>query len=145
MLVGIMSVQDYNPWMGQELKKLIDLVVNKAFKTDPDSINSQIAEIRRGLEYGLNNPGSIDDLVMKVARNFVDSFQVYLRQAKRPHTGIPPGGQATVLTGGTFEDTSSAQPDQFSVDELKGALASRKKQKVEKKMKGSMDLLKDYD
>ncbi len=140
-----MSVQDYNPWMGQELKKLIDLVVNKAFKTNPEAINSQIAEIRRGLEYGLNNPGAIDDLVMKVARNFVDSFQVYMRQAKRPNTGIPPGGQATVLTGGTFEETPEAEPDQFSVDELKGALASRKKQKVEKKMKGSMDLLKDYE
>ena len=141
-----MSSTEYTSWMGQEMKKLIDLLVNKAFQTNPDSINSQIEEIRRGLEYGLNNPGAIDELVMKVARNFVDSFQVYLRQAKRPNTGIPPGGQATVLTGGTFEDTPpSAQPDQFSVDELKGALASRKKQKVEKKMKGSMDLLKDYE
>jgi hypothetical protein len=145
MKVKNMSTQDYNPWMGQELKKLIDLVVNKAFKTNPEAINSQIAEIRRGLEYGLNNPGSLDELVMKIARNFVDSFQVYMRQAKRPSTGIPPGGQATILTGGTFEETQAAQPDQFSVDELKGALASRKKQKVEKKMKGSMDLLKDYD
>ncbi len=140
-----MASQDYNPWMGQELKKLIDLIVNKAFKTNPQAIESQIAEIRRGLEYGLDNPGVLDDLVMKVARNFVDSFQVYLRQAKRPNTGIPPGGQATVLTGGTFEDVPSAESDQFSVDELKGALASRKKQKVEKKMKGSMDLLKDYE
>ncbi|MHA1976481.1 MAG: hypothetical protein ACW98I_06270 [Candidatus Hodarchaeales archaeon] len=140
-----MASQDYNPWIGQEMKKLIDLIVNKAFQTNPDSINAQIEEIRRGLEYGLNNPGAIDDLVMKVARNFVDSFQVYMRQAKRPNTGIPPGGTATVLTGGTFEDTPSTQTDQFSVDELKGALASRKKQKVEKKMKGSMDLLKDYE
>ena len=37
-----MAVQDYNPWMGQELKKLIDLITNKAFQTDPDSINTQI-------------------------------------------------------------------------------------------------------
>ena len=140
-----MSSQEYTSWMGQELKKLIDLIVNKAFQTNPDSVNTQIGEIRRGLEYGLDNPGAIDELVMKIARNFVDSFQVYLRQAKRPNTGIPPGGQATVLTGGTFEDTPATESDQFSVDELKGALASRKKQKVEKKMKGSMDLLKDYE
>ena len=139
-----MSSQDYTAWMGQEMKKLIDLITNRSFQNDPESLNKQIAEIQRGLEYALNNPGAVDELVMKVARNFVDSFQVYFRQMKRPHSGIPPGGQATVLTGGTL-DTSEAQSDQFSVDELKGALASRKKKKVESKMKGSMDLLKDYD
>ena len=139
-----MSSQDYTAWMGQEMKKLIDLIINRSFQNDPESLNKQIAEIQRGLEYALNNPGAVDELVMKVARNFVDSFQVYFRQMKRPHSGIPPGGHATVLTGGTL-DSSEAQPDQFSVDELKGALASRKKKKVESKMKGSMDLLKDYD
>jgi hypothetical protein len=139
-----MSSQDYTGYMGQEMKKLIDLITNRSFQNDPESLNKQIAEIQRVLEYALNYPGSVDELVVKVARNFVDSFQVYFRQIKRPHSGIPPGGQATVLTGGTL-DTSEAQPDQFSVDELKGALASRKKKKVESKMKGSMDLLKDYD
>ncbi|MHA1940702.1 MAG: hypothetical protein ACW97P_03125 [Candidatus Hodarchaeales archaeon] len=140
-----MSSQDYTAWMGQEMKKLIDLITNRSFQNDPESLNKQIAEIHRGLEFSLNNPGAIDELVIKVARNFVDSFEVYFRQMKRPHTGIPPGGQATVLTGGTLETSEEPQSGQFSVDELKGALKSRKKKSVESKMKGSMDLLKDYD
>lgn len=135
-----MDTIDYTQWLGQELKKLIDLVTNQAFQNDPEGLNRQIAEIRRGIGYGENNPGSINELVMKIARNFIDSFEVYVRQMKRPHTGIPPGGQATALTG-TFDGSEEQEP--FSVDELKGALASRKKKSLESKMKGSMDLLKD--
>ncbi len=131
---------DYTKWMGQEMKKLIDLIINRAFQNDPEGLNHQITEIRRGISYGENNPASIDELVMKIARNFIDSFEVYWRQMKRPHTGIPPGGQATALTG-TFDGSEEQEP--FSVDELKGALASRKKKSLESKMKGSMDLLKD--
>lgn len=135
-----MDTIDYTQWLGQELKKLIDLVTNQAFQNDPEGLNRQIAEIRRGIGYGENNPGSINELVMKIARNFIDSFEVYVRQMKRPHTGIPPGGQATALTG-TFDGSEEQEP--FSVDELKGALKSRKKKSLESKMKGSMDLLKD--
>ncbi|MCK4847783.1 MAG: hypothetical protein KAT16_02025 [Candidatus Heimdallarchaeota archaeon] len=133
---------DYTSWIGQEIKKMIDLLTSRAYKSNPSAIEAQISEIQRGIEYGMNNPESIDPLVLKMARSFVDSIQIYLRQVRRPNTGIPPGGQATVLTGPTMEEPDDSQ---FSVDELKGALASRKKKKVESKMKGSMDLLKDYD
>ena len=61
-----MSSQDYTAWMGQEMKKLIDLITNRSFQNDPESLNKQIAEIQRGLEYALNNPGAVDELVMKV-------------------------------------------------------------------------------
>ena len=138
-----MSGQDYTAWIGQEIKKMIDLLTSRSYKSNPEAVNTQISEIQRGIEYGMNNPQSIDPLVMKMARSFVDSMQIYLRQVRRPHTGIPPGGQATVLTGSTME--TPADSGQFSVDELKGALETRKKKKVESKMKGSMDLLKDYD
>ncbi|NHJ02596.1 MAG: hypothetical protein EAX86_10700 [Candidatus Heimdallarchaeota archaeon] len=137
--------EDYSLWMGQELKKLIDLLANRSFQMNPDSLNAQIAEVRRGVEYGTSNPGSIDELLLKVARQFIDSLAVYMRQMRKSNTGIPPGGQATVLTGGTMDDFTPSQSDQFSVDELKGALASRKKKDLEGKMKGSMDLLKDQD
>ncbi|MHA1944577.1 MAG: hypothetical protein ACXAC6_01985 [Candidatus Hodarchaeales archaeon] len=138
-----MSEHDYTAWIGQEIKKMIDLLTSRSYKSNPDAINTQIGEIQRGIEYGMNNPQAIDPLVMKMARSFVDSIQIYLRQVRRPHTGIPPGGQATVLTGSAVEEP--VESDQFSVDELKGALETRKKKKVESKMKGSMDLLKDYD
>ncbi|MHA1443388.1 MAG: hypothetical protein ACTSR4_01365 [Candidatus Hodarchaeales archaeon] len=138
-----MSNNDYTAWIGQEVKKMVDLLTNQSYKSNPDVVSAQISEIQRGIEYGMNNPDSIDPLVIKMARSFVDSIQIYLHQIKRPNTGIPPGGQATVLTEPTIEEP--VEPSQFSVDELKGALASRKKQKVESKMKGSMDLLKDYD
>jgi len=138
-----MSEHDYTAWLGQEVKKMIDLLINRSYQSNPEAVNAQISEIQRGIEYGMNNPEAIDSLVMKMARNFVDSIQIYIRQIKRPNTGIPPGGQATALTGPTMEE--SVESDQFSVDELKGALETRKKKKVESKMKGSMDLLKDYD
>jgi len=138
-----MSEQDYTAWLGQEVKKMIDLLTNRSYKSNPEAVNAQISEIQRGIEYGMNNPDAIDPLVMKMARSFVDSIQIYIRQIKRPNTGIPPGGQATVLTAPTMEEPVDS--GQFSVDELKGALATRKKKKVESKMKGSMELLKDYD
>jgi hypothetical protein len=140
--------EDYTGWMSQEIKKLIDLLANRALQNNPDELNKQIAEVQRGVEYGTNNPGSIDDLLLKVGRQFIDSLQVYIRRMRRPSTGIPPGGQATILSGGGAYDTPEANDtssDQFSVDELKGALASRKKEKIEKKMKGSLDLLKEYE
>lgn len=136
---------DYTSWIGQEIKKMIDLLTSRAYKSNPSAIDAQISEIQRGIEYGMNNPESMDPLVLKMARSFVDSIQIYLRQVRKPNTGIPPGGQATVLTGPSMEETTAPEPSQFSVDELKGALATRKKKKVESKMKGSMDLLKDYD
>ena len=140
------SPTDYTAWFCQEMKKLLDLIADRSHHSNPISVNTQIAEIQRGIDYGINNPGSIDDLLLKLGRNLVDSFQVYLRQMKaKTPTGVPPGGQATLLAGvgGTSEPELSSQ--QFSVDELKGALKSRKKEKVESKMKGSLDLLKDYD
>ena len=118
-----MSEHDYTAWIGQEIKKMVDLLTNRSYKSNPDAINTQIGEIQRGIEYGMNNPQAIDPLVMKLARNFVDSIEIYLRQVRRPHTGIPPGGQATVLTGSAVE--KPVESDQFSVDELKGALKHR--------------------
>lgn len=144
-----MSTDDYTSWMGQEIKKLIDLLAKRALQTNPSALNNQIAEVQRGIEYATTNPGSIDELLLKISRQFVDSLQVYIRQMKKPNTGIPPGGQATILTGGgSFEPegaTRAPKAEKFSVDELKGALASRKKDKVEKKLKGSLDLLRDYE
>ncbi|UCG04271.1 MAG: hypothetical protein JSW11_09850 [Candidatus Heimdallarchaeota archaeon] len=141
------SPTDYTAWFCQEMKKLLDLIADRSHQTNPTSVDSQIAEIQRGIDYGINNPGSIDDLLLKLGRNFVDSFQVYLRQMKaRTPTGVPPGGQATLLAGvGGTPQTESETSQQFSVDELKGALKSRKKEKVVKKMKGSLDLLKEYE
>ena len=142
------SPTDYTAWFCQEMKKLLDLIADRSHQTNPISVNTQIAEIQRGIDYGINNPGSIDDLLLKLGRNIIDSFQVYLRQMKsKTPTGVPPGGQATLLAG--VSGTPSTEPEhtsqQFSVDELKGALKSRKKEKVVSKMKGSLDLLKDYD
>ncbi|MFX1505280.1 MAG: hypothetical protein ACFFDC_04105 [Promethearchaeota archaeon] len=139
------SPTDYTAWFCQEMKKLLDLIADRSHQSNPTSVNNQIAEIQRGIDYGINNPGSIDDLLLKLGRNFIDSYQVYLRQMKsRTPAGVPPGGQATLLAG---VDSAPTEPtsQQFSVDELKGALKSRKKEKVVSKMKGSLDLLKEYD
>lgn len=137
---------NYTLWYAQEMKKLIDLIANKA---TTEELKPQISEIQRGSEYATNYPGAIDELLLKLGRNLVDSLQVYLRQMRtRSRTGIPPGGQPTILTGGGAMDSvevPTASSKDFSVDELKGALANRKKKAVESKMKGSIDLLKEYE
>jgi hypothetical protein len=137
---------NYTLWYAQEMKKLIDLIAKKA---STEELKPQITEIHRGSEYATNYPGSIDELLLKLGRNLVDSLQVYLRQMRtKSKTGIPPGGQPTILTGGEAMDALEIPTDSntdFSVDELKGALANRKKKAVESKMKGSIDLLKEYD
>ncbi|UCE14852.1 MAG: hypothetical protein JSV04_06630 [Candidatus Heimdallarchaeota archaeon] len=136
------NTTNYNPWFAEQLKNLIELIANQS---PQDQMNTQISEIQRGVEYGTNHPGSINDLLLKIGRNLIDSLQVYYRQQRqRSPTGVPPGGQATLLAG-TEGELSGAASQQFSVDELKGALASRKKEKVVKKMKGSLDLLKEFD
>ena len=124
-----MSEHDYTAWIGQEIKKMVDLLTSRSYTSNPDAINTQIGEIQRGIEYGMNNPQAIDPLVMKMARSFVDSIQIYLRQVRRPQTGVPPGGQATILTESVVE--APVDSDQYSVNELKGALETRKKKKVE--------------
>ena len=142
------NTSDYTAWFCQEMKKLIDLIANRTYKINPQELNVQIQEIQRGVEYGNNNPGAIDDLLIKMGRNIVDSLQVYARQMRpKTPTGVPPGGTATVLAGVGASQPSEGEVfgQKFSVDELKGALASRKKEKVVGKMKGSLDLLKEYE
>lgn len=153
---------NYTLWMAQELKKLIDVIANGA-NPDSDQFITQLAEVRRGLEYGRKVPGSINDLLLRMGQNFIDYLRVYKKQQKRARPpGVPPGGRPTILTGGTpqgmpappgFPQSTTAEPlsvpseqnPTFDVEELKGALASRKKKKVESNMKGSLDLLKEYD
>lgn len=142
------NTNDYTAWFCQEMKKLIDLIANQTYKINPQELNVQIQEIQRGVEYGNKNPGAIDDLLIKMGRNIVDSLQVYARQMRpKTPTGVPPGGKATVLAGvgGSQPSRGETFGQKFNVDELKGALASRKKEKVVGKMKGSLDLLKDYE
>ena len=71
-----MSNNDYTAWIGQEVKKMVDLLTSRSYKSNPDAVNAQISEIQRGIEYGMNNPDSIDPLVIKMARSFVDSIQI---------------------------------------------------------------------
>ncbi|MHA2244688.1 MAG: hypothetical protein ACXADY_06930 [Candidatus Hodarchaeales archaeon] len=142
------NTNDYTAWFCNEMKKLIDLIANQTYRINPQELNVQIQEIQRGVEYGNTNPGAIDQLLLKMGRNIVDSLQVYARQMRpKTPTGIPPGGKATVFSGlGEVPPSGGeVQSQNFSVDELKGALASRKKKKVVGKMKGSLDLLKEYD
>lgn len=139
---------DYTSWFGQELKKLIDLLTARANQANPQEINKQMMEIQRGVDYGTNNPDAIDKLLLKVGRNLIDSLEVYLRQMRpKSKSGIPPGGRATLLTGVEMDQSGNegVMGQQYSVDELKGALATRKREKVVKKMKGSLDLLKEYE
>jgi len=154
--------ENYTLWFAQELKKLIDLL---AEGKGIEHIETQLSEINRGIEYGTTVSGSIETLLLKMGQNIADSMRIHLRQQRRPGEsrfpgGIPPGGTPTILTGGggrtdttpppgfpgaAPSGTNHEEPLTYSVDELKSALESRKKKSVESKMKGSLDLLKDYD
>lgn len=156
---------NYTLWMAQELKKLIDEIASGA-NPDSEPFQKQVGEVQRGLDYGKNAPGSINDLLLRMSQNFIDSLRVHKKQRRRARPpGVPPGGQPTVLTGGGGAErvsepppgfpvnptTASPPPETstesgtFDVNELKGALETRKKKAVESKMKGSLDLLREYE
>ena len=133
---------DYSQWFGQELKKLIDLISSGVISTDATPIHEQINQVERGIGYGINNKGAIDSLLLKLGQTMTDSLKIHLKKMGKRKPGVPIGGVPTFLAGSTIVDENAGQ---FNVDELKGALKSRNKKKMEEKMKGSMNLLKEYD
>ena len=84
-----------------------------------ESITNIIVEIEKGISYGKQTPGTMDSTLIAIAEGMLVPIKaVYSINIK--------------------------QSSSFDVSELQNALEDRKKDKVLKKMSGSLDLLKDF-
>jgi hypothetical protein len=115
---GVDSVADYDAWFSS---KIIELV-NAALIGDVSQIMSAYNEVERGISYSNSTPGSITDLLVRMALGLVGPIKVTYRLEKKQ------------------ERAGAAD-----MNELKNALEQRKKDKVVSKMSGSLTTLKDYE
>ena len=114
-----MSLQ-YDPWLAQKLKELIDLILQDKTSDMKVNIINNISEIEKGLNYGKQTPGTMDTTLIAIAEGML--------------------GPIKAIYSHDIKEKSS-----FDVSELQNALEDRRKDKVLKKMSGSLDLLKDFD
>ena len=115
---GVYSMADYDAWFSS---KMIELV-NAALIGDVSQIMSAYNEVERGISYSNSTPGSITDLLVRMALGLIGPIKVTYRLEKKQ------------------ERASAAD-----MNELKTALEQRKKDKVVSKMSGSLTTLKDYE
>lgn len=114
-----MSLQ-YDPWLVSKLKELLDIVLQDKISNMKENIVNYITEIEKGINYGKETPGSMDTTLIAIAEGMLSPLKaVYSSDIK--------------------------QQSSFDVSELQNALEDRRKDKVLKKMSGSLDLLKDFD
>ncbi|MFW9929634.1 MAG: hypothetical protein ACFFD1_09600, partial [Candidatus Thorarchaeota archaeon] len=80
-------------------------------------------EIKRGIEYANNTPGSITDLLVRIGQGMIGPVIVEFRLEKKG-------------------DTPKSAPE---LNELKTFLKQKQQDKVVNKMKGSLSSLKDLE
>lgn len=142
------SNTNYTPWFADILKQLIDCIVNQDYNSD--NYKNYYAEIKRGLDYSESNPGKIDPTIIKIGKLIYGSISAIQDTAYQPPKtfSAPPAQTFQQPQGQSFQQPQAQvfqKPASFEISELKQKLASRKKDKVEKKMRGSIDLLKDFE
>ncbi|MHA2369791.1 MAG: hypothetical protein ACXADX_13315 [Candidatus Hodarchaeales archaeon] len=103
----------YDQWFVMQLKQLLDAL------TGQGELESAQKEVERGIQHGEANPGQISSILLAMGRTAVDA----LGALEAPETPV------------------AAPALDFS--ELSEAIVSRKKGRVEKKLRGSLDDLKD--
>ena len=138
------SSTNYTPWFADILKNLIDCIVNQDYNSD--NYKNHYTEIKRGLDYSESNPGKIDPTLIKIGKLIFGSISaVQDTSYQQPTTFSAPPAQTFQQPQAQPQAQTFQKPASFEISELKQKLATRKKDKVEKKMRGSIDLLKDFE
>ncbi|MHA2362446.1 MAG: hypothetical protein ACXAC7_00715 [Candidatus Hodarchaeales archaeon] len=112
---------DYDNWFANELCAVIQAVESQ----NRQNILTKVAEVRRGIDYASQTPGSITDILIRMAQGLI--------------------GPIIVDYGLDRDKKPKHQEQQVNVDELKAAITQRKKEKVVNKMAGSLSELSDFD
>ena len=112
-------MSDYDNWFYNELTALIHAV----FVHDQKTIVDKVAEIRRGVQYNDQAPGSINNLLVRIGQGVIGPIIVDYNLDKKE---------------------LNQKAEQINVDELKAAIHKHKKDKVVNKLSGSLSALEDY-
>ena len=117
-----MSSSNYDNWFASNLKSLITLIETKK---DVNEIKNTFEEIKRGISYASENPGSISPLLVRMAEGLIGPV---------------------IRTYNFGSDTSNVKKaEDINIDELKSALGQHQKNKVLNKMSGSLKSLEDFN
>ncbi len=110
---------DYDNWFYNEVTALINAVLRK----DETTILAKVTEVRRGINYADQTPGSINKLLVRIGQGVIGPIIVDYKLDKN--------------VGQTQE--------QVNVDELKAAIHQHKRDKVVNRLSGSLSALEEYD
>ncbi|MHA2294881.1 MAG: hypothetical protein ACXAEU_01045 [Candidatus Hodarchaeales archaeon] len=137
-----MPKSQYDEWFALQLQELLQVLLKE------DNPTSILEQIKRGIEYGEQNPGEISKIFLDLGRGMFRSASS-LAPILPPPSGpanIPPPPQIGQFGVPAQDIASPVVPKaDIDVDELKTALQMRKKKKVADNMKGSIDSLKDFE
>ena len=110
----------YDNWYVSNLKNLIHVVEAQG---NVSEIQQVVSEIQRGISYATQNPGSINPLLIKMGEGLLGPV------IRRYNLGKP----------------MAYKQSEINIDELKQALGNREKDKVIKKMSGSLKSLEEFE
>lgn len=133
-----MNKAQYDEWMSLQLQDLIHTLV----AGDKD-LSVVLEQVKRGIEYGEQHPDEMSRILIDIGRSIYRSVEEHLKSTQAPQTAPSPifdiPGQEVI------KSTDIPGSAGLDVSELKVALQSRKKKKVQDKMMGSLDSLKDFN
>ena len=115
---------DYDAWFAAKLTELLNNVFTQRTR---EEIELAYNEIERGIEYAKNNPGSIEEILIRMAMGMIAPVKVKYKL-----------GSTNILA-------QQQTIDSAELDELKSALSQRKKSQLVNKMTGSLSALKDLE
>jgi len=110
---------DYDNWFYNELTALIQAVL----MNDHETIIAKVSEVRRGISYSTQSPGSINELLARIGQGVI----------------------GPIIVDYKLDKNTEQKQEQVNVDELKAAITRHKKDKVVNRLSGSLSALEEYD
>ncbi|MFX0116574.1 MAG: hypothetical protein ACFFB3_18645 [Candidatus Hodarchaeota archaeon] len=104
----------YDHWFVTQLKELLDALVGEG------DLEIAKQEVQRGVQHGEANPGEISHALLTIGRTTLDTLGAW-----------------------SSDPESSRESPTLDFSELSEAVVSRKKGRVQKSLRGSLDDLKD--
>ncbi|MHA1166356.1 MAG: hypothetical protein ACTSP4_03870 [Candidatus Hodarchaeales archaeon] len=133
-----MNKAQYDEWMSLQIQDLVHTLV----AGDKD-LSSVLEQVKRGIDYGEQHPDEMSRILIDIGRSVYRTVKEYISSTQAPQTPQSPifniPGQEVIKSVDMPGDAG------LDVNELKNALQSRKKKKVQDKMMGSLDSLKDFN
>ena len=113
---------EYSAWFVTKLTELLNDVFAQRTREEIELVYN---EVERGIEYARTNPGSIEDILVRMGMGMMAPVKI------------------TYKLGSSKDLVQQQKINPAELDELKSALSQRKKDQLVNKMTGSLSALKD--